>query len=277
MKTPLLISADELKKTDSIIILDARAGKNAFESYLEKHVKGARFADLETRLADVPANAANGGRHPLPGLYDFAKTISDFGISENSHVVVYDDKGGANAAARTWWMLKSFGIDNVQILDGGFQQAEKSELEMSAGEEHVHASSVRIPEKWNLPTVNMHTVEKALRENSATVIDVRDAYRYNGDSEPIDLTAGHIPGAINIPFSENLDENGFFHSPEILQEKYTSILAGRNENLIIHCGSGVTACHTVFALELAGFPTPALYTGSWSEWSQNNKPFTKNT
>ena len=114
----------------------------------------------------------------------------------------------------------------------------------------------------------MESVENELTSDSSTVIDVRDAYRYKGESEPIDLVAGHIPGAINIPFSENLDENGSFLKPEILKEKYSKLFENKPENLIIHCGSGVTACHTILALEYAGFQTPSLYVGSWSEWSR---------
>ncbi|WP_312392847.1 rhodanese-like domain-containing protein [Chryseobacterium sp.] len=114
----------------------------------------------------------------------------------------------------------------------------------------------------------METVENELTNYSSTVVDVRDAYRYNEESEPIDLVAGHIPGAINIPFSENLDENGNFLKPEILKEKYSKLLADKPQNLIVHCGSGVTACHTILALHYAGFDIPNLYIGSWSEWSR---------
>lgn len=114
----------------------------------------------------------------------------------------------------------------------------------------------------------LEEVENELINGNSAVIDVRDAYRYRGESEPIDLVAGHIPGAINIPFSENLDENGNFLAPEILKEKYLKLLEGKPENLIIHCGSGVTACHTILALHHAGFEIPSLYVGSWSEWSR---------
>lgn len=273
MNTSPLISAEELKKIscENLIILDARAGKEAHTDYLNNHIKGARFIDLEQHLAQVPEDAANGGRHPLPDLYDFAKTLSELGISEQSHVVIYDDKSGANAAARAWWMLKAFGIENVQILDGGFQEAEKSGLEMSSREEHIHQTVVRIPDDWKLSTANIQEVENSIAENSATVIDVRDAYRYRGDSEPIDHVAGHIPGAINIPFSENLDENGLFLSQEQLRNKYSELLNNQPEKLIIQCGSGVTACHTIFALHYAGFEMPKLYVGSWSEWSRRDK------
>lgn len=279
MQTPVINSSDlrhQLNK-ENLVILDARAGKDAEKNYLENHISGARFIDLEKDMAEVPADASNGGRHPLPDLFSFAKTISELGISVDSHVVVYDDKNGANAAARCWWMLKSFGIENVQILDGGLQAAVQEGLPMKSGEEHIHESVVKIPDNWSFPLSTMETVEKAIAENLATVIDVRDAYRFRGESEPIDLVAGHIPGAINIPFSENLDENGKFLTPEKLKEKYSELLKVHPEKLIIHCGSGVTACHTIFALMHAGFKTPDLYVGSWSEWSRNDKPIGKET
>ena len=179
-------------------------------------------------------------------------------------------------------MLKSFGIEKVQVLSGGFQTAEKEGIPLKSGEEIFEKTSFILKENWSWPTSTLEEVEKEISENSAIVIDVRDAYRYRGESEPIDLVAGHIPGAINIPFSENLDENGEFLSPEILKEKYQILLAEKPEKLIIHCGSGVTACHTILALDYAGFVTlstdrksedevlevPNLYVGSWSEWSR---------
>ena len=200
-------------------------------------------------------------------LKKFTETVSCLGISENSHIVVYDDKNGANAAARTWWMLKSFGFENVQVLDGGNQNAEKEGLKFSSGEETFQKSELIKNENWLLPLSALEDIENEITNDSATVIDVRDAYRYRGESESIDLVAGHIPGAINIPFSENLDDNGNFLKPEILKEKYSELLKGKPEKLIIHCGSGVTACHTILALVYAGFKIPNLYVGSWSEWS----------
>lgn len=265
-----IISPSELKKlaTDNLIILDARTGKDVVQNYLEKHIKGALFIDLDKDLAEIGENAAFGGRHPLPSIEKFAKTLSDLGISENSEIVVYDDKNASNAAARAWWMLKSFGFEKVQVLDGGMQSAEKEGIEFSSGEERVEKTPLIKKDHWFLPVSKLEEVENELKNASATVIDVRDAYRYRGESEPIDLVAGHIPGAINIPFSENLDENGFFLSPEVLKEKYKRLLENKPENLIIHCGSGVTACHTILALDYAGFTIPNLYVGSWSEWSR---------
>jgi len=265
-----IISPNELKnlQNKNLIILDARVGKDVYQSYLHKHIKGARFIDLDKNLAEIGKDAAFGGRHPLPSIDKFAETLSNIGISEDSHVVIYDDKNGANAAARAWWMLRSFGIEKVQVLDGGFQAAEKNNLEFSSGEENFEKIELIKKENWLLPVSSLEAVENQLTNNSSTVIDVRDAYRYKGESEPIDLVAGHIPGAINIPFSENLDENGSFLKPEILKEKYSKLLEGKSKNLIIHCGSGVTACHTILALECAGFQIPNLYVGSWSEWSR---------
>lgn len=265
-----IISSSELKNlpTENLIILDARAGKDVYQNYLSKHIKGARFIDLDKDLAEIGENAAFGGRHPLPEIKKFAETLSHLGISENNHLVIYDDKNGSNAAARAWWMLKAFGFDKVQVLDGGFQNAEKEGVEFSSGEESFEKAELIQKENWTLPVSDLETVENELTNQSSTVIDVRDAYRYRGESEPIDLVAGHIPGAINIPFSENLDENGNFLSPEILREKYSKLLEGKPENLIIHCGSGVTACHTILALDYAGFKIPNLYVGSWSEWSR---------
>lgn len=265
-----IISPSELKNlpTENPIILDARVGKDIYQNYLNKHIIGARFIDLDKDLAEIGENAAFGGRHPLPTVETFAETLSNLGVSEDSHVVIYDDKNGSNAAARAWWMLKSFGLNNVQVLDGGFQAAEKRGLEFSSGEENFEKSDLIKRENWLLPTSSLEVVENELTNNSSTVIDVRDAYRYNGESEPIDLVAGHIPGAINIPFSENLDENGNFLNPEILKEKYLKLLENKPQNLIIHCGSGVTACHTILALEYAGFQMSKLYVGSWSEWSR---------
>lgn len=265
-----IITSSQLKNIskEHLIILDARVGKDVKQNYLDKHIKGARFIDLDKDLADIGENAAFGGRHPLPSPEIFAETLSYLGITEGAHIVVYDDKNGSNAAARAWWMLRSFGFENVQVLDGGIQAAENENIEFSSGEETFEKAPLINRTDWSLPISSLEQVENELKSNSSTVIDVRDAYRYKGESEPIDLVAGHIPGAINIPFSENLDENGFFLSPEALKEKYSQLLKNKPERLIIHCGSGVTACHTILALAHAGLDTPNLYVGSWSEWSR---------
>ena len=281
---PIITSTElsEIFHQENLVIFDARTGKNARENYLQNHIKGSRFIDLDKDLAEIGEDAAFGGRHPLPKISKFAETLQNLGISEDSHIIVYDLANGGNAAARCWWMLRAFGLEKVQVLSGGFQSTVKSGISTNSGEEIFGKTSFILRENWGLPTSTLEEVEKEISENSATVIDVRDAYRYRGESEPIDLVAGHIPGAINIPFSENLDENGEFLSPEILKEKYQQLLNNKPEKLIIHCGSGVTACHTILALDYAGFVTlstdrksadvvlevPNLYVGSWSEWSR---------
>ena len=267
---PSIIQVDEFRSIlgqPNLVILDARAGANAKALFLEQHLKNARFIDLDVDLAAPVTNASLGGRHPLPDLFDFAKTLSDLGIKEESHVVIYDDKGGANAAARCWWMLKAFGIEKVQVLNGGYQKLQ--DFDKSFGEEKVHASTIKIPDQWKLPTIGINQVEESLAVNKSVVIDVRDAYRFIGESEPIDPLAGHIPGAINIPLTENLNVNGEFLTSNELKEKYETYF--QNQEVIIHCGSGVTACHTILAMDYAGLPIPKLYVGSWSEWCRSGK------
>lgn len=280
MKTGVIISATELNQilnSPNLVILDARTGKDARNSYLEQHIKGARFIDLDKDLAAVAENAAFGGRHPLPSPEQFSETLSNLGIDENSQVVVYDTSSGANAAARAWWMLRSIGLEKVSVLDGGLKSAEKEHVEMSSEEESYDRKDFQIKTYWQFPLTTIDDVEAGLKNKTSTVIDVRDAYRYRGESEPIDLVAGHIPGADNVPFSENLDENGNFLSPEILHEKYSAFLNGKPNDLIIHCGSGVTACHTILAMAHAGFEVPKLYVGSWSEWSRRDKEIATET
>ena len=271
-----LIEAEELVNTHqskNIILIDARTGIDARTKYLQEHLKGAFFVDLDKQLADIKASAANGGRHPLPDPRKFAQLVGDLGIDTESHVVVYDDKNGANAAARFWWMLRSLGHNKVQVLNGGYDAAIRAGFPTNSGEESVVKKDSYNANEWLLPTATMDEVEKAAGDKSFKVIDVREKMRYDGEHEPIDLIAGHIPGAINIPFTNNLDENGLFLPPAELRDKYIKALQGiRLENVFVHCGSGVTACHTILAMDSAGLTIPLLYTGSWSEWSRNNMP-----
>lgn len=157
-----IISPSELKNTEdtNLIILDARVGKDVYQTYLDRHIKGARFIDLDKDLAEIGEDAAFGGRHPLPAIDQFAETLARLGISEASHIVIYDDKNGANAGARAWWMLKSFGLQNVQVLDGGIQSAEKAGLEFSSGEEIIEKAHLMDNAQWLLPVKYLECVEK---------------------------------------------------------------------------------------------------------------------
>lgn len=257
-----------LYDNDAISIFDLRSGPKAYDQYLESHLDKAIHVSLDKDLATID-DFSKGGRHPLPTPEQFAKTLGKLGIDKNTHIIIYDDKNGANAAARFWWMLKSFGHNNVQVLDGGLQEALRHSFPTNSGEEHI-VESLYPAQSWSWPTVDINEVENATQKPNFEIIDVREAARYNGITEPIDLIAGHIPSAINIPFSENLDDKGFFLSPQLLNDKYKAIFDQYKSNqIIVHCGSGVTACHTILAMDYAGFDVPNLYVGSWSEWSRN--------
>lgn len=263
----------ELYQHDNVVIVDASNEKNAKANYDTKHLEGAVFVDLNSQLAAIKDDVAIGGRHPLPETERFAATLSQLGIAAESHVIIYDHKNGSNAAARLWWMLKSAGHKKVQVLNGGIQAAEKVRIPISSNTSTIKSTASYTIDDWQLPTATIDEVEKVAQSKDHIVIDVRDAERYHGVTEPIDLIAGHIPGAINIPFIENLDNEGLFLSPEELQIKYKKIFGDMSsENIIVHCGSGVTACHSLLAIAHAGLEIPKLYVGSWSEWSRNNKP-----
>ncbi|QSB25837.1 sulfurtransferase [Flavobacterium sp. CLA17] len=269
----------KLQESSEIILIDARAGINAEENYQKEHLKGARYVDLNKDLATVETNPANGGRHPLPSFEKFSEVLSKLGIQPSAHVIIYDDKSGANAGARFWWMLRSIGHEKVQVVNGGLQAAIKAGFPVSSEIETFETAEKYPVSEWKLALADIEAVEKARNNNENIVIDVRDKNRFDGLTEPLDLIAGHIPGAINVPLSENLNENSFYHSAEILHQKYSQILGDvKPENTIVHCGSGVTACHTLLAMEYAGIPIPKLYIGSWSEWSRNDRDmFTQQT
>lgn len=271
-----IIEVDELlkiHKSANVLIFDASNSKNAKNNYETAHLEGAFFVDLNTQLADIKDDFSEGGRHPLPPIHVFAKTLTDLGISKDKHVVIYDDKNGSNAAARFWWMLQSAGHEKVQVLNGGLNQAKKYNFPLSSKTERVQTLSEPYQiDQWHLPTIEMNEVERLSQDPNYLVVDVRDKERYDGITEPIDLIAGHIPGALNMPFTENLDQNGLFLQPNELKNKYQALFGDMNpKNRIVHCGSGVTACHTVLALMYAEMETPKLYVGSWSEWSRNDK------
>lgn len=325
------------------MLLDARGGPDAAARFAQAAIPGARRVDLEAELSAPFSDAAVGGRHPLPDYAEFVQRVASWGIGPHTSVVLYDDKGGGNAAARGWWMLRAIGLRHVSVLDGGCQHYPH----LTAGNPQVPSAPAVPPEplgsgsgQWQRPLATIADVEQASRAATAAseqkpletdrilaissnnssqsnnqsiepgldesgaavggtsfgagsteaslkfsgdggapaltsplVMDVREAFRYRGDSEPIDLVAGHIPGAVNCPFLENLTTDGRFLPPAELRAKYSLWLAGRSPtDLIVHCGSGVTACHTLLAMEIAGLYGARLYVGSWSQWSRNDKP-----
>jgi thiosulfate/3-mercaptopyruvate sulfurtransferase len=271
MKLSPIIQPAELVNLNphEFILFDASAGSKA--RYDENHLAGAFYIDLNTDLADIK-DFAIGGRHPLPTLAHFAEVLGNLGVDKNSHVIIYDDKNGGNAAARLWWMLKSIGHEKVQVLNGGFDAAIKAGFATNSLKPKTESKKPYPVSSWQLAVAELDEVETASKTGNQTIIDVRDANRYAGLTEPIDLIAGHIPGAINFPFTQSLDENGLFFNPKVLRKVLETALEDiKPENTIVHCGSGVTACHLILAMDYAGLDIPKLYVGSWSEWSRNNK------
>ncbi len=252
-----------------VVLIYAGFGETPYAKYLKKHLRGTRFVELNTALSDIKENAAQGGRHPLPAVQTFAKLVARLGIKTHNHVVVYDDNKGANAAARFWWMLKALGHQKVQVLDGGPEDAENAGFPTDTNISVVHPATAYTTEQWQLPTANLEEVSLVSDKNTGVIIDVRESERYQGITEPIDLVAGHIPGAINKPYLHNLTANGTFKEASELRKMYQEFAADKT---IVHCGSGVTACHTLLSFAVAGLSIPKLYVGSWSEWSRNKKP-----
>ncbi len=237
---------------------DADAGLRLFH---QGHLPGAAHADLENRL--VGKRGPGRGRHPLPERDTLAAALAAFGLNAGQQLVVYDDQGGA-MAARLWWMARWVGHRQVAVLDGGIQAWQEIGGEL---EESVRA---RQPGNFVLGTALVRWLEsdeirQAMDKQAATLIDARAAARFRGETEPHDPVAGHVPGAVNLPFADNLDERGRFKTAEQLRELYQPLLAS-DKPTIAMCGSGITACHTLLALELAGLAPAALYAGSWSEW-----------
>ncbi len=274
-----LIEATELLnmlKNEDLVLIDVRSGKDAKEKYAKAHIDQALHTDLNTALSHIKENAADGGRHPLPSIEEFMRTLQELGIGEDSHVVLYDDTYGAIAATRFWWMLKAVGHTKVQVLNGGLQEAERAGVPINDTAVKPKSATQYTAKFWQLPVADIHEVEQFSEDEDHLVIDVREEGRFKGEFEPIDLIAGHIPGAINIPFATNLDEKGRFLPRNVLKKKYNKVFKQlKPENIIVHCGSGVTACHTLLAADYAGLEIPKLYVGSWSEWSRNNKRMVK--
>jgi len=261
-----------LESGDDIVLIDAGRSRAA---YAAGHLVGARHADMNEQLASLTSpvhDATNGGRHPLPAVDAWCRTLGEWGIAPSTHVVVYDEQSGANAAARAWWMLRSVGHELVAVLDGGLREALDTGFELTASLPDSRTLPPYPASCWTLPTVAIDDVDALRTDATWRVIDVRSATRFAGLEEPIDPIAGHIPGAINVPFSENL-ENGRYKSPETLRRMYEERPEGIDSGRLgVHCGPGVPACHTLLALEIAGIRGARLYVGSWSEWCRNPRP-----
>ena len=253
----------------ALVVLDCRFALEdptyGARAYAEGHIPGARFIDLEQDLS-APVQRGITGRHPLPDPQQLLERLRALGISQHSEVVLYDDGPGA-FAARAWWLLAWLGKrEGVFLLDGGLNAWRAANLPLDSATPAVSPGDLQGTPDTSL-LVSADALLKRLGTPQLTLLDARALPRFRGEMEPIDPVAGHIPGAQCAVFTDNLDGNGRFKSPEQLRERFSALLDQRPaEQLVAYCGSGVTACHNLFALCLAGYPLLPLYAGSWSEW-----------
>jgi thiosulfate/3-mercaptopyruvate sulfurtransferase len=237
-------------------LMDEEAGQRAFNV---AHIPGAQFAHLTKDLSG-PIEPGVTGRHPLPTKEKFLATLCEWGVTNESTVVAYDDANGA-FAARLWWMMRWVGHSQVNVLNGGFSNWLATELPTNAEPVQPKHSAFKLG-----PSISKTMEADVLLESEQFIIDARDQERFDGKVEPIDPIAGHIPGAHCLPFSQNLTASIQFKSVEELNARFVQAGLAKHSEAICYCGSGVTAAHNILALVHAGFPEPALYPGSWSEW-----------
>jgi thiosulfate/3-mercaptopyruvate sulfurtransferase len=272
-----LISAEQLKALQAsgqpLMIFDCSfelmKPEMADIMFSDVRIQGAQQAHLDRNLSCRDGSGVNGGRNPLPARESLSAWLGGLGFQNKMQAVVYD-RNGANYCGRLWWMLKWLGHDAVAVLNGGLQawQAAGGAVESGApATTPAQSNSFELKpalREW-LSTAQL---APQVGHPEVTLIDARSPVRFRGEMEPIDPVAGHIPGALNRPFAENLDANGFFKSAEVLRAEFEKLLAGRKPESVVHyCGSGVSTLPNLLAMELAGLGSTRLYPGSWSEWS----------
>ena len=256
------------------VILDCRFALEDVDygqrSYAQGHIAGAHFADLDRDLSG-PVSKGRTGRHPLPDAQRLVERLREWGVDNDSEVVLYDDGPGA-FAARAWWMLVWLGKrSGVAILDGGLKAWHAAHLPLSLDPAPKRQGTFS-GEPDPALLIDADHLAKRLGNADLTLIDARALPRFRGEVEPIDPVAGHIPGAQCAAFTDNLGPDGRFLPADQLRQRFAEKLAGRApEHVVSYCGSGVTACHNLFALALAGYPLGKLYAGSWSEWINDPK------
>jgi thiosulfate/3-mercaptopyruvate sulfurtransferase len=268
----VLVTAEELDAAlggdQPPVVLDVRwklGGPPGHDEYLRGHVPGAVYVDLDTELAGhgEPAD----GRHPLPAVADLETAIRRWGIDDGSAVVVYDGEGNL-AAARAWWLLRWAGLSDVRLLDGALPAWVEAGGRLET-DDVVPEPGRFVARPGSLPTL---TADQAGDwPQQGVLLDARAAERYRGEVEPVDPKAGHVPGAVSAPTGDNLAPDGRFRSPEELRERFAALGADGTRPVAAYCGSGVTAAHELAALAVAGIDA-TLYPGSWSQWSNQDRP-----
>ncbi|AIF48908.1 sulfurtransferase [Dyella japonica] len=282
-----LIDVEELAALapDEVLIVDCRfdlmapgtgqrdVGKGE-RDYREGHIPGAVYASLDADLSDLSRKAEGLGRHPLPREEAFSHVLSRWGWREGTQIVCYDAASGSLAAARLWWLLRLAGIPGVAVLDGGYPAWVGAGKPVESGDVHRTPRPVSLHFDASLYTVD-HASLRADPER--LLLDARAVPRYRGEVEPIDPVGGHVPGALNRPFSENLRDDGRFKRADVLHKEFEAVLGTHSPQDVVHmCGSGVTACHNLLAMEHAGLTGSRLYAPSWSGWvSDASRPVAK--
>jgi thiosulfate/3-mercaptopyruvate sulfurtransferase len=279
---PHLITTSQLaefRKPDWVIIdcrFDLSKPDWGFLNYQEGHLPDAIYAHLDQDLSGKVTQRT--GRHPLPDPDIFSNKLTAWGIQKDTQVVVYDTTGGS-FAVRLWWMMRYYGHSQVALLDGGFPMWLRENRAIQIGVYHPNPASIPfVPSFHREMLVSADEVEKIHQNPLYLLIDARSSQRFSGELEPIDSVAGHIPGALNRFHVKNLTHEGVFKSPSILQIEFTRLLKNTPpENVVVYCGSGVTSCHHLLAMEIAGLKGARLFAGSWSEWIRDpNRPIAVN-
>lgn len=253
---------------DSHIVVDCRFDLgdtgSGFRNYLEAHIPGAVYAHLDDDLSSPIS--VNSGRHPLPDRDSFAAFLARAGWQPGMGLIAYDDAGGS-IAARLWWLMKYFGYDSAGLLDGGIAAWQSAGYELESGRVETAGTNPVSLHANSEMVVSTDQVFDSLGSGALTLVDVRTSDRYSGQVEPIDSVAGHVPGALNYPLQLSLEQSGRFKPGTHIRQGLLGSLKPRPAKDVVYmCGSGVTACHTIFAAELAGLKGSKLYAGSWSEW-----------
>ncbi len=246
-------------------VLDVRwrlTRPNGHAEYLDGHIPGAVYVDLDTQLAQK--GAPTDGRHPLPTVEVLQQAVRSWGINDGERVVVYDDAQSA-AASRAWWLLRYAGLADVRVLDGGLAEWTAEGYELETGEVAVEPGTATLS-YGHLPLLDIDGA--AGFPAKGVLLDARAPERYRGETEPLDPRAGHIPGAVNAPSTANVDSRGRFLPAEQLRQRFVELGVTDDAPVAAYCGSGITAAHNALALALAGFE-PAVYPGSWSQWSNH--------
>lgn len=271
MTTPNLVPVQalaDLVERDRVLVLDARFEladpARGERDHQRARVPRSAYLGLDRDLSDLSKRGL--GRHPLPHDLVFSAALARAGWRPERDVVVYDDAQGALAAARLWWLLRLAGQRNVALLDGGWQAWVAAGLPTESGPAASRDSDVQVSLD-RAQVVWFDELERRRASGDVLLVDARGAPRYRGEVEPIDAVAGHVPGAVNRPFSDNLGGDGRFKPREQLRAEFERLLAGRPPRDVVHmCGSGVTACHNLFAMELAGLSGSRVFAPSWSGW-----------